>query len=588
MKMKIILLIFTILTIQSSILSSDGINYFLDRMKEKPHKEIFKSFHYLFEKQYKLNSDDGLKRYRIFKKNLRWIEEENKKLGEQVYGITQFADMIHEEYVEKTLMKPEIIKKYVEEMNSNSLRFLHEEENHHHHHHNDDHNDHPKRKEEENNQNSKDSTNRPTEDVSHNLNQQAIDWRQWDGPIKDQGLCGSCWAFAALAPIENIYNKLKGVYTPFSEQYLINCNRKDDGCKGGYPTNTMEWIKINGIVHSDQQKYIGRQAVCDNTKKSLEYKILNGYKMVDSKNTWDSLFRQGPLIVGMDASFDGFELYKPLNNFAPITPNRCLHSTHALAVVAQIVENGKTYLIGRNSWGLTWGYKGYVKIPKEKNCNMTQLGWLPLINDGFSPNVKPNPQPTPPPVDKKKCVEVFGRGGFATAPLGKFCDSKSELNGTISGVRYEKDTSSLVLRLFQQPKCIGTGVNFDSNVVIEGTTEFPKLNGVIQHSQSFAFVKRANEGCADFYTKPCHEGESSFSICNDIKDSQDVNLSGLKTALSVNFDSLKIRKITFYSQPHYLGNGYSLDTSKAVYNLTVQRQIYAALATTRSIKIENK
>jgi hypothetical protein len=111
--------------------------------------------------------------------------------------------------------------------------------------------------------------------------------------------------------------------------------------------------------------------------------------LVDTKNTWDSLLKQGPIIVGMDASFEGFNLYKPTTTFTPLNPNRCLQSTQAVSVVAQIVENGKTYLIGRISWRLTWGYKGYLKMPRDKNCNMTQNGRLSTVYDGFVPSVDP-------------------------------------------------------------------------------------------------------------------------------------------------------------------------------------------------------
>merc|ERR1712032_1473042 len=95
----------------SAITAHSSINKVLDEMADRPHKEIFTAFHNLHKKTYSLNSQEGLYRYRIFKENIAWIKSENAKLGKVLYGITQFSDMTHEEFVEKTLLKPEKKKK---------------------------------------------------------------------------------------------------------------------------------------------------------------------------------------------------------------------------------------------------------------------------------------------------------------------------------------------------------------------------------------------------------------------------------------------------------------------------------------------
>lgn len=576
MKAIFLILLISVANLAGNIFTSEangiGINAILESMKDAPHQEQYKAFHYLFEKEYILNSEEGLKRYRVFKTNLLWIDAENKKLGEQVYGITQFTDLAHKEFVQKHLMKAEQMQKYAEELNKNSNQFMSEEYNH-------PHSDHHK----------------ATPTLESDLSQTQPDWRQWEGPIKNQELCGACWAFAALGPIEVLYHKLKGRYTSFSEQYLNDCDYKDDGCKGGYPTNTLEWIKANGIIEESKLPYKGRQLTCNRALKSFEYKIVTGYKMMDYKNSWDSLFAQGPLIVAMDASFPGFELYKPLRTFSPVSPSYCSHSTHALVASAQVSEGGQTYIIARNSWGLTWGYKGYMKILKTKSCNITGSGWLPTVVDGFSPNPNPSPTPgpqpgpRPEPVVADKCVELYTRSGFYSPSLGKFCDSQSKIpQGAFSGVKYLPGAEGLVVRLFESIDCIGSGYMRDENVVVESTTEFPKRYGMVLYSRSMAFDKRANEGCVDFYMKSCMEGETQFSICNDIKDSQDVNISGLRSALSINFDSLKVKRITFYSQPYFQGYGYSLMSDKDIYNVSVRRDISVVMRNTRSIRIERK
>ena len=167
-----------------------------------------------------------------------------------------------------------------------------------------------------------------TKGDGHNLKVALPDWKQFDGPIKNQRSCGSCWAFAALGAIEGNYNKLKGKYTPFSEQYLVDCDNIDGGCQGGWPTNTLNWINDNGILHQDHLPYKAVQGACDANNKAYEYKIVKGFKMHYEENasyshgTFEELLNAGPLIVGMDASFQGFGQYRP-TTFEPLNPVGC-------------------------------------------------------------------------------------------------------------------------------------------------------------------------------------------------------------------------------------------------------------------------
>jgi hypothetical protein len=138
-----IFLTITVAVFASVLTQQFDVNEILDDMKGQPQKEIFKAFHDLHNKEYNLNSEEAIKRYRIFKANSKWIEEENKKLGKKVYGITEFFDMTHEEFIERQLVKPEIMESHLKErLAERSLRFLHENHHDHHnhdHHHHDDH-----------------------------------------------------------------------------------------------------------------------------------------------------------------------------------------------------------------------------------------------------------------------------------------------------------------------------------------------------------------------------------------------------------------------------------------------------------------
>merc|ERR1711957_1058568 len=292
------------------------VNTILDDMQDKSQKEIFKTFHYLHLKEYELNSEVGLQKYKTFKENMNWIEEQNSAMGKTVYGITEFTDMTQEEFAAKHLASPEHMQAGIDQMTSKSLRFLHEEDHH---------------------------------DDDHHLRDTAnVSWKKWDSPIKTQLTCGSCWAFSTIGAIENRYHQLKGKMVEFSEQYLIDCDTKDNGCRGGWPTNAMNWIKGNGLIKLDLLKYTAKTGQCELNMKKHEYKILKGYKTYLHKypensdaKSWEELQQQGPIIVALDAAFKGFQLYRP-TKFEPIEskdPKECHTLTHAVVVVGTVNEN---------------------------------------------------------------------------------------------------------------------------------------------------------------------------------------------------------------------------------------------------------
>ena len=90
----------------------------------------------------------------------------------------------------------------------------------------------------------------------------AYDWRDYGrvATVKDQGSCGSCWAFATVANLEGLYAKEKGVIKTFSEQMLVDCDNLDSGCNGGLEEEAYTWIKKNGgIMFDSDYPYTGRK-----------------------------------------------------------------------------------------------------------------------------------------------------------------------------------------------------------------------------------------------------------------------------------------------------------------------------------------
>ena len=105
---KLVVAIIAISLIQSVIVvhrDNDIRDSILSSFKDKPRKELFKVYHFLFQKKYDLNSEEGLKRYTIFKTNMKFIESQNAKNLGYTLGITDLADLSADEF-RKTRLSP--------------------------------------------------------------------------------------------------------------------------------------------------------------------------------------------------------------------------------------------------------------------------------------------------------------------------------------------------------------------------------------------------------------------------------------------------------------------------------------------------
>ena len=82
-------------------------------------------------------------------------------------------------------------------------------------------------------------------------------------PIKDQGNCGSCWAFSAVATLES-FGLMKGQTVYLSEQQLVDCSRSygNQGCNGGWMDSAFQYVIDHGLTTSDKYPYKARDQVC--------------------------------------------------------------------------------------------------------------------------------------------------------------------------------------------------------------------------------------------------------------------------------------------------------------------------------------
>jgi len=194
-----------------------------------------------------------------------------------------------------------------------------------------------------------------------------IDWRDQGmvTPIKDQGQCGSCWAFAAVATMEGAWKKAGNSLTSLSEQELVDCVKADAGCNGGLPEHGIKWAEKHGMASEAEYPYHARDGHCKHKEKAVaHFTGLTNVKQSED-HLKDAVGTVGPVAVGIDASHYSFQLY----NGGVYHETRCSSTQldHGVTVIGYGNEDDKDYWLVKNSWGSSWGEKGYIKMWRNHN-----------------------------------------------------------------------------------------------------------------------------------------------------------------------------------------------------------------------------
>jgi len=196
------------------------------------------------------------------------------------------------------------------------------------------------------------------------------DWRDEKavGPVKDQGACGSCWAFSTVGNLEGLNYIATKKMVQYSEQQLVDCDDQgDQGCNGGLMENAFKYIqKAGGIQTSADYKYTGRDGTCKFKKDKAALKV-TGFafaKSQDEEEIKEFLFTTGPLAIALNADplqfYSGGIIDEDESSCDPQGLN------HGVTLVGYGSENGKDYWIVKNSWGAGWGEQGFFKMARGK------------------------------------------------------------------------------------------------------------------------------------------------------------------------------------------------------------------------------
>lgn len=284
---------------------------------------------------------ETLGRFNAFKANLRLAEERNARaalkakpgLKQEAHGVTKFMDLTIEEFKAKyTGLKPS--------KNKTAGAFK----------------PHP---------------------ASARINAKSIDWNARGAltPIKNQGQCGSCWAFSATEQLESQYFQKYGQLKTLSPQQVVSCDTTCLGCGGGNPIEAWGYVySFGGQEMNNEYPYTsgitGQSGTCDSNAADVTEDVGATYHLIAQSPSQESnmlaQIQESPMSVCVDAT-----LWQTYQGGVITAESGCgTQIDHAVQATGYNAEGN--YWIVRNSWGESWGENGFVWLEYGANvCGIT-------------------------------------------------------------------------------------------------------------------------------------------------------------------------------------------------------------------------
>ncbi|XP_046977842.1 cathepsin L-like [Vanessa cardui] len=312
-------------------------------------KEEWNAFKLRHKKSYEDQTEDKF-RMKIFAENKLYIEKHNRRFesGQETYrlGVNKYADMLHHEFV--TMNEFNSSAKLDEGQASSGATFV----------------------------------------LPANLAvPKMMDWRKHGAvtDVKDQGKCGSSWAFSTTGSLEAKHFLKTGYLWSLSEQNLIDCSGAygNKGCKGGFVANSFTYIRDNGGINTEETyPYKGVSRLCRYDPDDVGATVVGFVDLPkgDEKTLKQAVATVGPVSVTIDASERAFQFYTTGVYYEKKCSSKKVN--HAMLVVGYGTDDEHDdYWLLKNSWGRSWGRLGYMQLARNRDnhCGVATAATYPLV-----------------------------------------------------------------------------------------------------------------------------------------------------------------------------------------------------------------
>lgn len=316
---------------------------------EKPYARAFANFVKRFHKHYATDAERE-ERFAIFRANYDLVEEHNAGNHSCTLGINEFADLSQSEFAGTYNASRPASKD--SGLLRQGLPFL------------------------------------GVHYASGNDLPGSVDWRNKGAVtgVKNQGQCGSCWAMTTAGAIEGSWQIATGELASLSTQQFVDCDKRDNGCKGGNFIIASDYATKNGICNEASYQYTAKDGTCQASKCRVvvPHYGVTGMKEVnqnDEQALMEAVSKQ-PVGCTICANLPTFQLYR-----GGVLSKECGETIdHAVLIVGYGSDKGQNYWLIKNSWGTSWGESGYVRLARgiagPGECGIKEYPQTYVVVDG--------------------------------------------------------------------------------------------------------------------------------------------------------------------------------------------------------------